>query len=125
MDEPFYLQLILALLQQVGGDTSSHAREYVPYVIEYDTTLSRAAILNEIYGLPAAYLDRQDILTAIQNVRLDTASPHIATITDVLDALANMPPITLPEPPPPGYGGGDLSEVWLSNLETYDWCPVD
>ncbi len=125
MDYLAWFQLILGLIQAIQGDETNHAREHVPYAIETDALLSRAYLSSPIYGLAGLYSDIQDALTAIQNVRLDTASPHVGTITDVLDMLALLTPVTLPEVPPPGYGGGDLSDVWLSNLEVYDFCPVD
>jgi hypothetical protein len=126
MDELALLQLILSLVQGIAGDDASQAREHVPYVIEHDAAFTLAYLQNGTFGLEGAYWDRQDILTAIANVRLDTAQPHVGTITDVLDAIAALTPVTLPEVPPPGYGVSvDLSEVWLSNLEVYDWCPVD
>lgn len=112
------VQQILALILDQQGEESQQAVESNPYRIQTATELAYGYLKDPVVGLP-------NLFAAIQSVRLDTASPHIGTITDVLDVLANMPPITLPEIPPPGYGAGDLSEVWLSNLETYDWCPID
>jgi hypothetical protein len=112
------IQQLLAMVDALGDQSGQTAVESRPLAIEDRVTTSWNAIFSPNYGLDA-------LAGAIQSVRLDTASPHIGTITDVLDAIALLTPITLPEVPPPGYGGGDLSEVWLSNLETYDWCPID
>lgn len=120
------LNQVLSILGVLQGDESATAREHVPYAIENDVLLTKALVNSPIFGLAELYAYQQDAINAIQNVRLDTASPHIATVTDVLDAIALLTPVTLPELPPPGYGGSlDASTVWLSNLETYDFCPVD
>jgi len=120
------LNQILALVTGDEQDNATVAREPTRYRILNQVELNGAILGNETYGLAEIYAYIQDTITAVQNVRLDTAEPHIGTITDVLDAIALLTPVTLPEVPPPGYGGSlDASSVWLSNLETYDWCPID
>jgi len=109
---------VLNLIQGTQSDEETHARETSQYRIQTRVDNLDFIATDPVYGFTG-------IIDAIAAVRLDNAQPHLATLTDVLDALANMPPITLPEDPPPGYGSGDLSEVWLSNLEVYEWCPQD
>lgn len=117
---------ILAIVSGSEDDSATVAREPTRYRILNQVELNGAILSNETYGLSELYAYIQDTINAVQNVRLDTTEPHIATVTDVLAAIALLTPVTLPETPPPGYGGSlDASAVWLSNLETYDWCPVD
>lgn len=109
---------ILGLVEQLNGQTDETARETYAYAIQTRAGQILLDLQNTSTGLAA-------LNNAIFAVRLDTQEPHVATLTDVLDAIAAVPQFQLPEIPPPGYGGGDLTEVWLSNFETYDWCTVD
>lgn len=112
------VQQILALILDQQGGEAQQAVESNPYRIQTATELAYGYLKDPVVGLP-------NLFAAIQSVRLDTASPHIGTITDVLDALANMPPVTLPEIPPPGYGTGDPTGVWGVVFGTYAWCELD
>lgn len=119
------LQAILQLLQLVAGQQGSAAKEHVPYAIEQDALLTRALVDSPIFGLAELYAYIQDAINAIQKVRLDTASPHLGTITDVLDAIAALTPVTLPTEPPPGYGGGDTSSLWATVVDVAQMCSLD
>lgn len=59
------------------------------------------------------------ISEAAQLVRTDPASPHLATIADVLARLGE--PVVLPETPPGGYGGtgATAEDVWSYVSENY------
>jgi hypothetical protein len=112
------VQQLLALVEQLNGESDETARETYAYAIQTRAGQILLDLNNTATGLAA-------LQSAIFAVRIDTQEPHAATLTDVLDAIASVPQFELPEIPPPGYGGGDLTEVWLSNFETYDWCTVD
>jgi hypothetical protein len=109
---------LLNLVQGTQSDAETHARETSQYRIQSRVDNIDFIATDPVYGF-------MGIIDAIAGVRIDNASPHLATLTDVLDAIAAIPQFTLPETPPPGYGGGEGVSPWLSNLETYDWCPVD
>jgi hypothetical protein len=101
-------QVLNALLVTLGVVQSLEAKqtsvESIPYATQVDADLARAMLENSGFGLAV-------LATRIEAVRYDAASPHLATITDVLDALAAAPLITLPTVPPPGYGFNGLVYV--------------
>lgn len=125
MDPIEYLQAILQLLNLVAGYTQGGAVEHAPFTIEHEVLFSRALLNSPIFGLAELYAYQQDTINAVQNVRLDTSSPHIGTITDVLDAIALLTPITLPEIPPPGYGPGDGPSTWPALIDVVQMCSLD
>ena len=112
------VQAIQSLVQAITGAADNTARENVPFTIETNVAIIDSNVRDPAHGLAA-------IIDAIQAVRLDTTSPHIATITDVLDTLSAMPPVTLPTIPPDGYGGATTSQVWGYLLDVPSMCSVD
>lgn len=112
------LQQVLSLIAGQQGNDARLAVESSPYRIQTYTDLAWDYLHDDIVGLPA-------LLAAVARVRLDESSPHVGTISDVLDAIAAMPLVTLPEVPPPGYGPGDVVSVWGEVFGTYTWCEVD
>lgn len=123
--DPIDIRFIIATLTQLIGilvgmdtDKANHARESAPFHIQ--TRVDELLFLAQDPGV--GFFGLSDAIAA---VRLDTAEPHLATLTDVLDAIALLTPVTLPDLPPEGWNLGGGSDVWLSNLETFDWCAVD
>lgn len=122
---PDELFLLFQLLQQILGVANSisqgeqtQAVESNPFRIQTAAELAYGYVKDPVVGLP-------NLFAAIQNVRLDTGSPHLATLTDVLDAIAALTPVTLPVDPPPGYGFGDFNAAWGVVFGTYAWCEED
>jgi hypothetical protein len=70
-------------------------------------------------GSPLETNLRNVLAAAIMAVRTDPATPHAPTVADVLAAIAASPLVTLPDPPPTGYGGGGISadDVWAVEYE--------
>lgn len=112
------VQAIQSLINALTAQSDQTARENVPFTIETNVALIDSNVRDPAHGLAA-------IVNAIQAVRLDTSSPHIATITDVLDAIAAAPSVTLPTTPPPGYGGSSSAEVWSVVLPVGQMCALD
>ena len=111
-------QSIKSAVDSLRGSSDQTAKENVPFTIETNVALIDSNVRDPAHGLAA-------IITAIQSVRLDTTSPHIGTITDVLDAIALLTPVTLPTTPPPGYGGADAPTVWAYVIPVGQMCALD
>lgn len=124
------LSQIFALVQQVLSavlttlgivqslDRVQAAQENVPFTIETTLAILDSYSRNAPTGFPA-------VLDAIALVRLDTASPHLATLTDVLDAIAAAPLVTLPTDPPPTWSIAFGVGTWLYSVDVPSMCPID
>ena len=112
------VQSIKSVVENLAPPQGNVAVETAPYEILLNTIRIDAATEN----LPTQF---SDVLTQIAAVRLDTTSPHLATLTDVLDAIALLTPVTLPTTPPPGYGGASLTDIWAQTLEVGQMCALD
>jgi hypothetical protein len=100
-----YLISALTIMGIVRDQQKSAAQESIPYSIETIVTNAELAIINPTSGLEAAHTERLGLLDAVNLLQINTASPHPATLTDILAAFGDIPTYTLPETPPPGYGG--------------------
>lgn len=108
-----------ALVQLIDPASATPTIAQKVTAIDYRTDPGSAGYSNLFQALVAI---RDLILTAVQNVRTDTATPHLATVQDVLDALAGLPlnPVNLPPTPPAGYGGATPAAIWnYTLLNTY------
>lgn len=114
---------LLPIVQAVFARVQRAAQESTPYAIESAANEALIYTGNATYGTQAIKnaLDTgiSDILAAISAVRYDAAPGHLATVQDVLDALtAGVTVITLPSPPPAGYGGPTPASVWAETYQT-------
>lgn len=67
----------------------------------------------DLYAMATTDGERQDqTLAAIAGVRYDAASPHLATLTDILAAIDVPNGVVNLPPPPTGYGGAAAGDVW-------------
>lgn len=111
--------IALGILESLQGENPRIAREGTPYNIEALAQDTLIAVNDADHGLSA-------LSDQIAAVRHDTSADPRPDLDVIFETLLALTPVTLPEEPPPGYGfTGELGEVWLSNLEVYDWCPVD
>lgn len=121
---PKLVAMVLELLALVGlikDQTAETSKEHEPYRTEALVRTIDLNVTSPTFGLVQAAEQRDDILTQIQAVRQDTTEPHLPTIEDVLEAVAGIQ-VSLPETPPPGYGGGDPeADIWhrLIYIETF------
>lgn len=101
-----------AILGQWPADTAGKATvESVPYHIEDNTTDIRA-VTEALTTWEGDTTDQiTGVVTAVNLLQINTASPHPATLTDILAAFGDIPVYTLPVTPPPGYGGTTFGAV--------------
>lgn len=100
-------------LANIPPELGNVARESAEFNIE-DVVLSNSAILtNATYGLAAINTSVNLVPGIIQGVDLHT-------IYDVLQAINGIPPYTLPETPPSGYGNGLSGTINVAQL-----CQLD
>ena len=105
------LMRLLALLGIVQGELRNASQETVPYSTEITTKAVYSGISDPVVGLVSAQEERVAIFEAVNLLQINTASPHPATLTDILAAFGTIPVYTLPETPPPGYGGTVFGDV--------------
>lgn len=122
---PDEIFLLFQLIQQIIGALAGQEDELADVARE-----SRSRIIEE--RVSAIWYPALDpgvgftgLSSAINAVRLDTASPHAATLTDILDWLAAHETVTLPVTPPPGYGGGEGSSTWPALIDVAQMCELD
>lgn len=87
--------------------------EDVPYHV-LDNTTDIRAVTELMHGYPT------DITDVVNLLQINTASPHPATLTDILAAFGTIPVYTLPETPPEGYGNGLSGTINVPQL-----CELD
>jgi hypothetical protein len=104
-----YALQILNLLGIISGAIAAAAIEHLPYQIETTVTSTSLNVASPAFGLAAIKTQTQAIYD-----QLLATSLALATLSDGL--LSPGGGVILPNPPPAGYGGGDLSslpgEVW-------------
>jgi len=100
----YIVQLLLALSgePQVPGDVSTEPGKWGTWDIAQTI---KAYLQDPTDGLAAATDQRNLLYGAVNLLQINTADPHPATLTDILAAIGNVNPVTLPTTPPSGYGG--------------------
>jgi hypothetical protein len=106
-----YLVNILAQVSAIRNQNRNNALETEPFAIQKIAANGTNAAIHPTYGLGAAHTERLGLLDAVNLLQINTASPHPATLTDILAAFGTIPVYTLPETPPPGYGGTTFGDV--------------
>jgi hypothetical protein len=100
----------LAGIVEPLGDTAVESSRFSIEDIAFSTA---GTLTDPVYGLPA-------INTTLNLVALTIQGTGLPTIADVLAAIGNVNPVTLPETPPAGYGGTVIGEILAWQL-----CALD
>jgi hypothetical protein len=103
---------VMSALGLITGLVNESAKEKTANRIQVDTT----RIINDLE------LGTASLSAIATDIEVIGGTPS-KSLQDVIDAIGDIGPVTLPDPPPSGYGGSTPADLWGNSITGWAWYP--